>query len=235
MRPSILAAACLCHSILPVASASPAVDARSGIQKPQPDVLIELTPSRPGPYDVQDDLSLDVDVAIRNLNSAGHEIRLAQFDFTLTDPLITLEPPFEWSGLLGSSPFYNRTTGFPRPAATYTAAVGIPGFIATLPAEGSVSAGTVRLALPTAVGDYELDLVNADETNPNRGAMISFGFGIDPPLCPPWGLPCRPEIGGGVLTLSVVPEPASLVLMSAGVAALALGAGMRFRRSERHE
>lgn len=48
-----------------------------------------------------------------------------------------------------------------------------------LPGTGEVKVGTLRVVLPGADGRYTLDMVNAAETNPDKGAQVRWGFGTN--------------------------------------------------------
>jgi hypothetical protein len=82
--------------------------------------------------------------------------------------------------------------------------------------------GVMQISLPSVPGIYLLDLLNADEPDPYRGARLSYGFGTpsDPygeyyPFSHfPWPWP---TITGGQIRFAVVPEPGTLVLLALGV------------------
>lgn len=105
-----------------------------------------------------------------------------------------------------------------------------------LPATGAGRMATLQVTLPNAMGNYEIDPLNADNVtpgNPVLGAAVSWGFGVDEINDPIVLL----QLGTGLSFDSIgtfypdpanpgmfaygIPEPATLVLLAlSGMAAL---------------
>ena len=82
----------------------------------------------------------------------------------------------------------------------------------------SMRIGGMWVTLPTILGDYTLDLLNAAATDMNDGFRIDFNFD-DPQTWSAVGGENAQIVygdGGGPLTFSVVPEPATLLLLTFG-------------------
>ena len=89
--------------------------------------------------------------------------------------------------------------------------------------------GSLNVILPPVAGDYILDVLNADNADPNRGAQLWYGFGIssDPEYvilrANTGGVVMSPDSGPGTdelgrVSFAVVPEPTALALLGVGAA-----------------
>ncbi len=72
------------------------------------------------------------------------------------------------------------------------------------------------------LGLYHLDALNADETDPNFGGELRFGFGDDDPITI-WRAEFGDIAGGTFDFLAGVPEPSTLMLLVLGAGALLRG------------
>jgi len=99
--------------------------------------------------------------------------------------------------------------------------------------------GEFALTMPNAGGEYVLDVLNADDSNPNNGAEIRWGFGSTADPTDP-SSPIRAGVtagGGGIVMIAgqenglslpvAIPEPATLALLGMG----GLAAAFRRRRA----
>jgi hypothetical protein len=133
----------------------------------------------------------------------------------------------DFSNLLSGDP----AVPFP-PAMSYSASSDTGNM---LQFDGGVATrlGGIVVTLPSEPGEYTVDLLNppaGEEPSVNNGMVLDFGFGIDPgDDVTKWA--SAPQDGGpdllirygqgGPLTLTVIPEPATLVLLGlGGIAAL---------------
>lgn len=200
------------------------------------------SPTGYGPGD-----TVRVDVFVESDRSSDVSLRLLQFDTTLTDSALALtgDLAFDLSDLSSTS-LYNIRGVFPRPSMTYVGTAPIPGFMKVLPGTGGgmMNAGHLSVVLPNQPGRYLLDVINARESNPNRGAIIGFGFGVVPSdpitfwrgntgdLTSGIGLFEMMEEGQRFSFRGGIPEPASLMLILTGAGA-AVARSTFGRRRER--
>jgi hypothetical protein len=80
--------------------------------------------------------------------------------------------------------------------------------------------GSFEVTMPAVDGYFDLDLLNADESNVNYGADFRYGFGslTDPGF---HALTARDgTVTGGHIRFRVVPEPATLTLLVLGISVL---------------
>jgi hypothetical protein len=84
--------------------------------------------------------------------------------------------------------------------------------------------GQLQIVVPnfTEQDSAVLDLLNADDHNPNQGARMTYRSGITPVY---WSAE-EGSIAGGRLGLAIVPEPGTVVIVSAGILLL-VGPGRR--------
>lgn len=129
---------------------------------------------------------------------------------------------FNWvnPGMVGST--FRR---LPNAAWVYPLQTPIPGLQYVLPDNGEFKLGDISVTVPNVPGTYTLDVMNADAADPNLGAGATFGFGGAGDPVTTWRA-FTGELTGGTLTMTVIPEPATLALL--GVGALA---ALRRRRT----
>lgn len=102
----------------------------------------------------------------------------------------------------------------------------LPLFMIVLPDNGSVQLGDINVVLPQSSGTYVLDVLNADDPSPQKGAEADFGFGSPNDPVTIWRA-FNGDFADGTLALSVVPEPGTFLLM------LVLAAGWADRTASR--
>lgn len=150
-----------------------------GAQQVDAGAVVELVPQKPGPYETN--IMVSVDVVLHNQESFDVEIRLAQLDFSDTDPALGLAPQFAFDlSTLVDTTDYALFPNLPVPAAAYTEVEPIAGHMLTLAAGGSLRLGSIAVSTPSGVGNFTLDVMNSDEPDANFGAQIHFGFGVNP-------------------------------------------------------
>ena len=137
--------------------------------------IIELVPDRSPPYIA--DQRLTVDVWITNQSDADWRIKRVQFDFTDSDPAISLDPTFQFdfSSLFeGDEQHYiqNLVAQLPVPRTSNTIECLCPHLFLRLFMDQPFHMGEIGLRLPSELGMYTLDLLNADEPDPLFGAAI---------------------------------------------------------------
>jgi hypothetical protein len=110
----------------------------------------------------------------------------------------------------------------PWPASTvHTDLSGTAGDLLTLEAGLPFHAGAMPVTLPTLPDTYVLDLLNEGVTDLNLGALVVFG-GPDGTPTTTWSsaadgmVEITYALGGGPALFTVIPEPATLFLLSIG-------------------
>ncbi len=144
---------------------------------------------------------------------------------------------FDYSSLSDATvytDFSNLQTGIDRdpwPASTvYVDLGGTGGEPLTIEAGVPFHAGVMPVTLPTLADTYVLDLLNDGATDANLGSMVIFG-GFDGAETTTWssiddgGVEITYASGRGPAVFAVVPEPATLLLVTLGGLA-----GLRQRR-----
>lgn len=188
-------------------------------------------------------------------------VRFIQLDFADSNPALGLTPVFHHptsEAFGGPIPFWDLSgstacandetqcgtnyfidgtlTGDNLASLTYTGLTTNGSFMVTLNQAAPKMIAELNVTLPQTPGDYILDVLNADETDPNRGADIRWGFGSTAdPTDPSSPLRASNTAGGGgivygpggALSFNVVPEPATLAMLGLG----AVAAAYRRRRS----
>ena len=211
-------------------------------------VVVELSPmpsSSPGlpkgAYLGGELVSVDV-LLTQNPPSDDVFIRFLRFDFDDTDSDLQLSLPVLDDGTgIGFWDFSSTGCGLGcyaidddlggdqpgRISIEWQLDFPAPDFQLTLPGDGSpLLVGTLEVRMPPLLGRYHLDVLNADETDPNFGGELGFGFGDDDPITT-WRAEFGDITGGTFDFSSGIPEPSTLLL-------LALGAGALLRRGQKY-
>jgi hypothetical protein len=177
--------------------------------------FVELVPDNPGPYFGGE--TLNVDVLIHNEDAESHLLRLIQWDFSVSDPALTVGPSFDWNLSPAQRSLHVVESELPRPGIAWGAEFPIPEFMVSLPASGLLNSGTVQLLLPPDLGVFRLDVFNASELNENLGGLIVFGGHGSPTSR--WRADGTGDglLTGGMLDFHVIPEPATHLLCLTGL------------------
>lgn len=189
-------------------------------------VSLSLVPQSPGPYSpgpYSPGGTLDVDVVLVNEGEGLMIMRLLQIDVEETDPRIVVED-FEldfsaaFGGINQGYVDYSSGTVFNW---TQTVICPFPCSYLEYP-EGSNFVGTLRARLPVERGDYVLDVLNPFAPDNNTGANFQWDFHDTQQAWSGDG-----TLTGGRMTLTVIPEPATLLLLAAGAALARRREGVR--------
>jgi len=190
-------------------------------------VNIRLTPTPIGPYEPGE--TIKVDVSWNQIGAGGDgtggqiNLRLSQFDFRdSNDDLGLSNWKWVWDGqgacslvaaLCGN--LHTTDSTLPIVSATYLGTQLDNLNQVIIPANGGVRVGTIDVALPMTPGDYVLDARSAASAggNPNQGARLDWDFNDHGGCYSLGGQNC---IFGGMTTLTVIPEPASILLLCLG-------------------
>jgi hypothetical protein len=197
-------------------------------------------PASLGPFNV--DIFLAQDPA-----GSREGLRLVRFDMSDTNPAITLptQITFRYTGITSvpRSIAHAQFLDLPRVDTVYQPTnypnlnANDPDFtdpdidlypwnlnMMVLPASGNYRvASLVGVRLPAVPGVYLLDVMNSDSVGDvNLGAQVTYGFGIDP-SDPRLDLRANEgNLSGGQLSFTVIPEPATLILLGLGGVAAAM-------------
>ncbi|UCE59330.1 MAG: PEP-CTERM sorting domain-containing protein [Phycisphaerales bacterium] len=191
---------------------------------------LELSADVPGPYMGGETLTVDFNVFDTGLTSFFSPpvdkcyLRGAFLDFSQSDDALMFDSAFAFD-LPMDGGFYVTLPAMPYPSTAYASAIPNPAVQATLSAGGSMHLGFVSVRVPAAPGTYLIDAATPDPEGAgdpdNWGGRFNFGhpdvFWFRPP----------DQVSGGILTLEVIPEPATLTLLAIG------GLAVLRRRSRR--
>lgn len=203
---------------------------------------VTLVPSNPGPYDIADPASLNFNVDVMaQLDSNNPEsvvFVLMRFDVADTDPALGLQgAPTHPQSKIGPISFWDLSATAncqrdPVECGNYyfvdsnfdDELVNLLLILQIEPLAGdrfrlsqtaSTRLGVMELSLPAQPGVYQLDLLNADTDNPDRGARFTYGLGT--PSSPRGNYVASDgTITGGRHVFTVVPEPATLAILVVG-------------------
>jgi hypothetical protein len=191
--------------------------------------LTATTPEEPGGGYLPG-ATVDFEVSMTQDTASDILLRLVTLNFEDSDPALGLKDPFVFNcAAAGGCALYAQFPNYADPPnATYTSLTPIEAFMFKLPAAGtgSLLLGTGQVNLPMTEDKYLLDVVNESNMDPNGATQIRFGFGTGPgDEISEWFASDIPEgegmIFGDPLSLTVIPEPATLALLAlGGIAAL---------------
>ena len=111
----------------------------------------------------------------------------------------------------------------PKVDVVYSGSSPATGLILNIPDEGTLTLGTISVALPAADGVYTLDAINVGAPDTYTGARIDYGFESRTTVHTLNG-----NLQGGTLEFAV-PEPTTFALLGIGLAGLGIVARPRFR------
>ena len=167
----------------------------------------------PGVYDPNEVVGFSV-LAAQD-TGADMSIRLMTINFSDSSPELTFigDNYYVWD-FAGAGVTPGLTTPFnaaPNFNITYQSGAPVPGFMFVIPSGSPLQLGFGEVTVPGAAATYQLDVLNATESNPNFTARIDFDFAN-----PTTWTAFDGTITGGVARMTVVPEPVSLALLAIG-------------------
>ncbi len=147
---------------------------------------ISLVPAHPGPYLGGE--SFTVDVLVSQDTGVLKLLRAIQLDFSDTDPALEVSvDSFERTEGhildmdLGPDSFGPNTASMVYFFTDPSNLGPNPHVQINLPADGSaMKVATLNVTMPLRPGMYVLDVMNRDTVDVNLGAIVFFGFGLEP-------------------------------------------------------
>ncbi len=180
---------------------------------------IDLRPVQPGPY-VQNQIVEVNAFLVDTGNPQGNiQLRGVFLDFTDSDPSYSYPDPDGAGPLIAGEFSWINPFSLPRipsllPQVSWVYPLPTPNplFQITVPNNGEVQLGSLKVNVGTANGQQKfLDAMNDDVADPNFGARVDFGFGGPGDPVTTWRA-FDGQLTGGVVELTPVPEPVSLLL-----------------------
>lgn len=188
---------------------------------------IDLRPVQPGPF-YQSNTTVDVNVFLVDTGNPQEAIQLRGvfLDFSDSHSSYTYPDP-DGAGSLPANtfswinPFFIGATFqfLPQTSWVYPLPTPNPLFQITVPDNGEVQVGSMKVNVGPLGGSKFLDAMNDDVADPNFGARVDFGFGGPNDPVTTWRA-FDGQLTGGVVELTPVPEPSSLLLILAGAMSL---------------
>ncbi|UCE60183.1 MAG: PEP-CTERM sorting domain-containing protein [Phycisphaerales bacterium] len=175
---------------------------------------LELVPDIAGPYTGGEYVTVDV-LAHDTGVGAVHFRRLA-LDFSQRDPALVTDPNFTFDFTdAGMGALYGSFPAMDFPSAGFSGVMEMPDFMKSMPADGMIRVGSIGVTVPMAIGDYILDAATVDPNGAgdprNWGARFDYSFTAPTEVWAGDG-----GVTGGKLTMTVIPEPATLALLAIG-------------------
>lgn len=166
------------------------------------DARINLVPTVPGPYLPGAVVTVNILLEqVNETNAAARLLRMVGLDFSDSPASLVIPnagPVWSLGGLadcaghpgtpcsayyfdadLGAATFGPKTASMAYYFKNSNNLGANPAGQLTVPASGTVQVGTIEVTCPMLNGTYRLDVLNADETDVNRGSVVYWGFGID--------------------------------------------------------
>jgi len=176
--------------------------------------------------------SLNVDFWLRSRVAFDASTEVIQFDFSLSDPALSLTPPFIFDfSSLADSQFYEQHPELPVPWTWNGIGCFCPEAFLTLPAGGTLHVGRVGVQLPSDLGTYHFDALNATAPTSGRGV----GGGIIGHWFDYW-LASTGDMDGGSLDLVVsipIPTLSTLGVIVLGLLLVVFGGSVIAARAKR--
>ncbi len=183
-------------------------------------IVLDLVPADSGLYYGGERVNVDVNLWL-NTQTVDMDLWLSRvsFDFSGSDPLLTLDPTFsfDFSTLVSSYNHYQIYPLLPRPLYETFLFSENPTQFLHLRGNSAFHVGNIGVNLPQEEGTYTLDLLTPQAPsgfNPGiRASMLGIiTIGFDE---------TTGNLQGGTFDFEVVPEPASLTLILAALFGLA--------------
>lgn len=188
--------------------------------------VLELTPAVPGPY--QPGELVEVGVSIVNDEGVGVTVLAMVLSFDDTDPALGLADEFTWDrSSLADDSGYGWAEQMPRPFVLISGPFLESSNVLTIDPGESLLLGTVTVTLPESAGEHVLDAMSA--TDGGGGISASANFIRDGYSFGDYWSPRDGSMTGGTVSMSVVPEPAMLLLVAVGGLAMLVPGFMRRR------
>lgn len=173
--------------------------------------MVDLRPDVAGPYVPGQVVNVDVWLVDTGDPVGNVQFRGLFLDFADTGAGLAPAANFTWENPFGIGAVF---PALPNTSWVYPLATPNPLFQITLPEGGEVRLGDIDV---TTNATDTLDVMNADNADPNFGARADFGFGGAGDPVTTWRA-FSGELTGGTLEM-VVPEPGTLALLGLGAAA----------------
>ena len=193
------------------------------------DAYVELVPTPAGPYHGGE--TVHVDLNVWQDTGEDMELRCVQFAFYNTAPALDVTGfEFDVSTIDPGLYFVEPDWYWPHVAIGYMGLHPLPGHMLTLSGDASaLHVAEFEVLLPPALAaPLVLDVMNYDDIDPDFGARLIAGFGLDPDDPRIDWRAYDGVLHGGVLEFVPNPEPGMLALLLVG--ASCISPGLRCRR-----
>lgn len=172
--------------------------------------MVELVPWQAAPYKPEQEIWVSV---VFHVEEPLPRYQFLELDTGDTDTAIRLTGEFIWT--LGEFPWWYTNGTYPHP---YTSRGYLPPwcpFVGCWEGPADWNVGIVAMRVPAHPGQYRLDVLNADPTDTERGAVLQVQSNIPNDSSAYWYADTG-ELRGGSYEFVVVPEPGTWLLLVLG-------------------